>query len=555
MSTAEPILPTAPEPSRSPSRLAWLIDRWTQRVEPVLERWSEWLNPILVKESRQALKSRQFTITFTLLLVCAWCWSFLSVFMQMPDIYYTDAGLSVLVGYYVILAVPLLLVVPFTTFRSLAAEREDGTYELLSISTLTSRQIVLGKLNSALLQMMVYYSALAPCIAFTYMLRGVDILFIALMLLYTFVISVILSCIGLVIAGLSRSRHLQSLLSVVLLIGLIFFTFIWTIFVANMLDSGIESLPYYDWEFWAVQGALITAAACYIWLLIEIAAAQNSFDSDNRSTRIRVVMTVQTTLFVGWVTWGWIYIGDVEFMVAMMILAMMHWFVYSVFLAAESPQLSPRVRRNLPQTFLGRTLFTWYNPGSGSGYMFALSHVGLLALICVSAAVIQRELGWPNPRWARPASITSRYTSMIGFAAAYIAIYVGLGRLVYLKVPQRERYGMVLAVLIQLLVMLAGAGVPYFIEAWANRFRLFGYSPMQATNWSWTLYECMDKGIVYGEVYLVVVGLTILVLLMNLLQLRTEIQVVRAATPDRVLADDGHVPETDEVIKIDPLAP
>ena len=144
---------------------------------------------------------------------------------------------------------------------------------------------------------------------------------------------------------------------------------------------------------------------------------------------------------------------------------------------------------------------------------------------------------------------------MIGFAAAYIAIYVGLGRLVYLKVPQRERYGMVLAVLIQLLVMLAGAGVPYFIEAWANRFRLFGYSPMQATNWSWTLYECMDKGISYGEVYVVVVGLTILVLLMNLLQLRTEIQVVRAATPDRVLVDDGHVPETDEVIKVDPLAP
>ena len=38
-------------------------------------------------------------------------------------------------GYYCILAFPLLVIVPFSAFRSLAAEREDGTYELLSITT------------------------------------------------------------------------------------------------------------------------------------------------------------------------------------------------------------------------------------------------------------------------------------------------------------------------------------------------------------------------------------------------------------------------------------
>ncbi|MHB8953051.1 MAG: hypothetical protein ACYC4U_08710 [Pirellulaceae bacterium] len=42
-----------------------------------------------------------------------------------------------------------------------------------------------------LLQMLVYYSALSPCIAFTYLLRGVDIVTILLILFYTLWASVL----------------------------------------------------------------------------------------------------------------------------------------------------------------------------------------------------------------------------------------------------------------------------------------------------------------------------------------------------------------------------
>ena len=60
-----------------------------------------------------------------------------------------------------------------------------------------------GKLGSAILQMIVYYSALAPCITFTYLLRGVDIVSVLLLLAYTFCLSVLLCCVGLVFAGFS----------------------------------------------------------------------------------------------------------------------------------------------------------------------------------------------------------------------------------------------------------------------------------------------------------------------------------------------------------------
>lgn len=131
------------------------------RVEAVLEAISERMNPILVKEARQAMKSKQFSVTFSLLLLFGWLYTVFFVVVNLPGVFYSPFGPLMLVGYYLILAVPLLIVVPYASFRSLAAELEDGTFDLLSITALSARQIVTGKLGSSVLQMMVYYSALA----------------------------------------------------------------------------------------------------------------------------------------------------------------------------------------------------------------------------------------------------------------------------------------------------------------------------------------------------------------------------------------------------------
>ena len=99
--------------------------RWWNRLEAWLLRTSERLNPIVVKEARQALKSRQFTITFTLVLAAGWLWSILGLAMLGPSAYYSTHGQEMFFGYYIILSFSLLIIVPFGAFRSLAAERED----------------------------------------------------------------------------------------------------------------------------------------------------------------------------------------------------------------------------------------------------------------------------------------------------------------------------------------------------------------------------------------------------------------------------------------------
>ena len=52
---------------------------WVDRAS---EKASGWLNPILIKEARQALKSKQFVITFFSLLACSWIWTVMKILMN-----------------------------------------------------------------------------------------------------------------------------------------------------------------------------------------------------------------------------------------------------------------------------------------------------------------------------------------------------------------------------------------------------------------------------------------------------------------------------------------
>ena len=117
----------------------------------------DWFNPILVKETRQALKSLQFTITFVLVLVACWVVTIGGVAVIGPSIFYAAAGGTMLT---VVLRDPGVSAgrssCRIAAFRSLAAEREDNTYDLLSITTLKPRQIISGKLGSSIVQMVVY---------------------------------------------------------------------------------------------------------------------------------------------------------------------------------------------------------------------------------------------------------------------------------------------------------------------------------------------------------------------------------------------------------------
>ena len=512
-----------------------LADRWLQ-LESLLDRLGDRLNPILVKEARQAMKSRQFVITFSLLLIFGWLWTVLFISFGVPAIFYAPVGPGVLAGYYLVLSVPLLIVVPYAAFRSLAGEREDGTFELLSITTLSARQIVMGKLGSAVLQMMVYYSALAPCIAFTYLLRGIDIITIGLLLAYSFMASVLLSVFGLAMATVTKARHWQVLLSVVFVMALLAFTFVWNMCFMGLLIGG-ESLPLDSPEFWTFNVCLLSFYLPAAVLLLQIAAGQITFASENRSTPIRRILLIPQMLFVGWAIYFWLEHNEEEVLFVFAAFSGVYWMIAGAFLTGETAQLSPRAKRQLPQSLLGRVLFTWFNPGSGTGYVFAtLNLLGLMAMLwlLVLAAWLSGHAQLPDmPEWLC-------FTVAI---VGYVAAFLGVVRLAIVALRRLTPVGMLATFLCQTILAAAGILFPLLVQAvvsWGE-YSTFDYSLLQITNWGWTLIEIVENksGATAMEIGVIVGSFGLVIFLINLLVAAREVEHVRTALPQRVVEDDA----------------
>lgn len=519
--------------------------RWPA-LDRLLVRAGEWLNPILVKEARQSLKSRQFVFTFALLLICCWVWSIYGTALLGPEISYSSRGPFMFIGYYVILAFPLLIIVPFGAFRSLASEQEDRTYELLSITALSPRQIVSGKLGSAVLQMLIYLSAISPCLAFTYMLRGIAFPTILFAIFYTVLGSLALSLIGLLAGTLTGEKHWQVVLSVVLIIGLLVAFWMAIVFVVN-----ISELPFAERGFWQVNAAFLTGYAAYFALFFFTTVAGITFASDNRSTRLRITMLAQHVLFTGWMAWLWIgeADGDMFVLALFLIFIGIHWYVMGAFMTGESPQLSPRVKRRLPQSFLGRAFLTWFNPGPGTGYLFAIcGGLGALALVGI-ASIGVFVLGFQPGTATRWSPDRALWLMCFGaLEVSYVAVYLGIGLLVLRPLHKRIFVSPLFGVLVQILLLLLGSGIPLIVYLMTPSLRYSGYSLLYVTDPFRTLWHVgglSDASFTLpaeAPMLLVMVPLTAaIVLLFNLPAVAREVQRVRVARPERVAEEDAQL--------------
>lgn len=366
-----------------------------QQVNRVLAGASDVANPILVKETRQALKSRQFVATFMLLLVASWLVSCFFMLISRQSLEFGPVATRLFYAYYLVLAFATFVVVPFGAYRSMLNENEHNTYELLSITTLTPRQIVWGKLLSALLQLFIYYSAISPFIAFTALLNGFDLASFSFVLLTSMYVSLALSMLALMSSTFARQRHWQGLSSLLLLGGLVWTFFITIPSVFGILQFG---LPFEDPDFWWAVGAVFLGATSYLVLFQQVTTAQLTFESGNRSTGIRVVVTAQFLLYGLVVTGFWWYQGvrpGAEELLGLAAIPLAHITVVSLFLVTEADTLSRRIRRGLPQGYVRRTLLAPLLPGGARGLMFLLLH---LAAWVGAVMLVVHLVGLPSGR-------------------------------------------------------------------------------------------------------------------------------------------------------------
>ena len=526
--------PTATAKESSASR-AW---RW---LDGRLEDLSDYLNPILVKETRQALKSRQFVLWFLLLLVACWIVTIGGIAWIGPSVHYAASGGMLFLAYYLILSLALIIVVPFAAFRSLAAEQEENTRDVLMVSALTPYQIINGKLGSAALQMLVYLSALSPCLAFTYLLRGIDLITILFLPAVAVLASLGLSMVALLLASVTRKRYSQVMGSVGL-VALLFAAF-WGCFRYLGFAILVEGATFLQsTQFWIDLGAVLTTYACLFLLAYFAAAAMNSFTSANRSTALRRTLFLCQVCFVGWVAGIWI-VEEFDKSVILLagIMAGCFWYVAGSMLTGEEAILSERVRRGLPGSALGRLFGTLFNPGPGAGFLFVFANL-LAMLVLLITGLALSEIG------------SRQFQTGVVFLAlglAYVVGYLGLGRLVIAGLRKFAFLSLLGCLLIDFLLVLSGIGLPELLRASVTRYGRAPFSWFDLSNPVRTLETVLDGALSTVEsatVLIVVPGISLCILLLNLTLAAREISQTRAPLPQRVIEDDADLRPPEEAI-------
>ncbi|TWU39168.1 ABC transporter permease [Novipirellula artificiosorum] len=502
---------------------------WWQRIDQWSERAGDHLNPILVKETRQALKSRQFVVTFSVLLFAALAWTVAGSLSQMPQIYTTPSASRLLIGYYIVLAIPMLLVVPLAAYRSLEGEIDDGTLELLSITALSPWQIVLGKLASASLQMMLYFVALFPCMAYAYTLRGVDLPTTLLIVAILVVSALVLTVVALFLAPLARSRT-GRIITLLLLVGiLVIAEYGIGAMVIGMIVYGIPfAMPL---VFFLVMTTLLVSLSLS-HLLLAATAAQLTPESENRSTHLRISMMVVTMTLIGIATYATESMprNDASTVLSLVGAALLvFWVVCGSLMVAESSVTTPRIRRELPQSFFARVMLTWVTPGPATGLVFAT--VNILVVTAFTLFTIRNTL---SPTWSFAGGQLQALTRLSVLLAAYLIGFLIAVRWLIAVVRIRNNPRVEIGVAGLIAVLVLSSLIPYSIGMHLNDYRPFAYSRWQITNWVWTLGEAAPSGAVDWTEIGIVVAAVVIALIGCLLTMPRIVLPRRTATPEKV---------------------
>jgi hypothetical protein len=423
-----------------------------------LERLGDRFNPIVVKEVRQALKSRQFVLTFLLLLLAAWAGSIFGVSYLGESIDYGSSALMFYAGFLFALCAATLVIVPFSTFRSIVEERTETTLELLQITGLSPVQIVRGKTMSAMVQVLVYYCAIAPFIAFTALLPGFDVVQVTFSLVMLFITALCFSLVALAIGSQARNTTFQSL-SALFVIAMAFGGMM--TFFSFMTTAG-NVIRFDEPDTWWALALVVFLGLSTGYVCEQGAVAQLTFDSDNRSTGIRLAVGAQ---------WLFCWIGLLTFLIVrqrprnfdaltpILTLTATYITVAGLLFVSAPDSLSRRVSRGLPRSRALRVLSAPFLPGGARGLLYAIMSLLLLAFF---VTVLLPELTMTS-------ILNDRQATQFAIAlAAYSLIYLGAGALfarLLRRVVQRIYSYQVVAILVLVnLLLIVAAEVIHFLS-------------------------------------------------------------------------------------------
>jgi hypothetical protein len=340
------------------------------------------INPIVVKELRQAVQSRLVVSVLLLFLgVEVFILGAFLLFGQArsgPDSIDWSAGNQVFQWIQGILLVTCFLVPIYTGVR-LASERSEHNVDLLFVSALRPRSIIGGKFAAAMVVALLAFSACAPFMTFSYLLRGIDIPTIVLVLALDLLAVIFGTQVALFLGSISGNRGVKFFINLLGYIGLgVLFIYLLQ-GCAELARSGVgwfEDSP----EFWKALGAGTLLTLGLVGLMFCWSVALISPPSANRAPAGRLfLVAVWLSTGVAAAIWSrsikpfghhgpvfvWLILGTI--LVCLQFLISIN----------ERERWGPRVARTIPRRWWLRVPAFFFYSGAAGGVLLA---VGLGAL-------------------------------------------------------------------------------------------------------------------------------------------------------------------------------
>lgn len=266
--TAEANPPPLPAP---PPRPAANADRGKD--------FSDRLSPIIVKELRQGLRTRTFVTLFIVVQV-------LMTLVVVVSLLSAAAGNDATAGtgfFWAMIGIPVLLVMPLRGLGVVSNEIKANTLELVLLTRLSARRIVLGKWLAIVAQTTLFVCAVLPYVVLRYFLGGINLVDDLIGLTLMMIASAIFTAVA---VGISPYQN--RITKVLLWIGIILGAqmVLPLVFFVGMAGSMMPGVPLVGWaSFFAVLalGVLVMA------LMLEVGAARIAPEAENHSLSQRLL--------------------------------------------------------------------------------------------------------------------------------------------------------------------------------------------------------------------------------------------------------------------------
>jgi hypothetical protein len=413
-----------------------------------LARFDDWLNPIAVKELRQAVRGKFVMVALILSLLA----ELVAVAAITIASHFSSTDTPVAAGpgaftmmFGVVFTAAIFFIPMYSGFR-MAAERADANVDLLFITTIRPRTIVLGKVITVIGLVALLFSASLPFLMFSYVLRGVDFTTIVFLVAFAMLLVISQSIMALFIGCLPSSRPFKILLALGFLFGTFGVLVPMLAFAAEMVRSG-GSMFFNVPRVWSGMVAGLVALGAVDAMLLVLMTAIITPAAANRALPIRIMLSVLWLLSLGAVVWA---VVSSRLYDALQVWAVAQLALITLVLlssTSERERWGPRVARTIPRNPLRRAIAFLFYSGAAGGtlwamLMYVLTIIAYYLVFTNATAIV-----------TRPATMT-RYLidaslAMIGYAMTAVL----LRRKAFRRVPAARTWGLVLVLFMALTIL------------------------------------------------------------------------------------------------------